>query len=212
MMIFARRIKHPLNVSIERSYDANACQHRRPALAFGDQDQDFNGSLPLLELLFGLRELLDISGGILEGYELAAAGQRDRIVEPAFPTPVTNGRQPLSQIADGHFYFDRSPTFLSIRAPFEKRDVEHCRTNGLKHVGVHETGLDRTCSGACAYYALGSGFFRTGSLGYCNAEPGRSCARAWQSCSAAFRRAIDDRLAYRGRSSELRLDQLGWPD
>jgi hypothetical protein len=42
-------------------------------------------SCPFLDLLFGLRQLLDISGGILEGDELAAAGQRDWIVERSFP-------------------------------------------------------------------------------------------------------------------------------
>ena len=31
--------------------------------------------------LFGLGELLDIFGGVLEGDELAAAGQRNRIIE-----------------------------------------------------------------------------------------------------------------------------------
>jgi hypothetical protein len=56
--------------------------------AFGDQDQDFNGSLPLLDLLFGLRQFLDIPGGILEGDELAAAGQRYRFFELALPTPA----------------------------------------------------------------------------------------------------------------------------
>jgi hypothetical protein len=36
--------------------------------------------------MLGLRQLLDISGGVLEGDELATAGQRDRFIELAFPT------------------------------------------------------------------------------------------------------------------------------
>ena len=44
-----------------------------PPLLSATQDQDFNGSLPLVELLFRLGELLDIAGGVLEGDALAAA-------------------------------------------------------------------------------------------------------------------------------------------
>jgi hypothetical protein len=40
---------------------------------------------PMLDLLFRLRQLLDISGGILQRDELATARQRDRIVERPFP-------------------------------------------------------------------------------------------------------------------------------
>jgi hypothetical protein len=53
-MLFARR-EHALDVSVQRSHDADARHHRRAAVAFGGQDQDFNGSLPFLELLLGLR-------------------------------------------------------------------------------------------------------------------------------------------------------------
>jgi hypothetical protein len=34
---------------------ADPRKHRRSAVAFGNQDQGFNGSLPFLDLLFGLR-------------------------------------------------------------------------------------------------------------------------------------------------------------
>jgi hypothetical protein len=78
----------PLDVAVQGPLDADPSEHRRAAVAFGDQDQDFNGCLPFLDLLFGLRQLLDISGGILEGDELAAGGQRDRIVE--FTLPAVN--------------------------------------------------------------------------------------------------------------------------
>jgi hypothetical protein len=38
---------------------------------------------------FGLRQLLDISGGILESDKLATAGQRDWIFEAPFPTAIS---------------------------------------------------------------------------------------------------------------------------
>jgi len=41
--------------------------------------------LPLLEILLGLGKLLDIVRGVLEGDELAAAGQGNGIVEGARP-------------------------------------------------------------------------------------------------------------------------------
>jgi hypothetical protein len=85
-------------LTVERSHDANPRKHRRSAVAFGDQDQGFNGGLPLLDLLFGLRQLLDISGGILESDKLAAARQGDGIVELAFPTPDANGANPSYRI------------------------------------------------------------------------------------------------------------------
>jgi hypothetical protein len=55
MLVLARRIKHPLDVTVRGSHDADARHHRRAAVAFGDQDQRFDRGLPLLELLFGLR-------------------------------------------------------------------------------------------------------------------------------------------------------------
>jgi hypothetical protein len=54
--------------------------------------------LPLLELLFGPRQLLDISGRVFERDELATAWQRDRIVELARPTPLANGANPACRI------------------------------------------------------------------------------------------------------------------
>jgi hypothetical protein len=55
MMLFAIRIEHALDVTVQRQHDANPRKHRRTAVAFGDQDQRLDRSLPLLDLLFGLR-------------------------------------------------------------------------------------------------------------------------------------------------------------
>ena len=50
-----------------------------------DQEQGFDRGLPFLDILVGLRKLRDISAGVLESDELAAAGQHDRIGERPFP-------------------------------------------------------------------------------------------------------------------------------
>jgi hypothetical protein len=78
---------------VQRPHDADARHHGR-AVMFDDQKHCFDRSLPFIELLFSLGELLDISGGVLEGDELATARQRDRIVELALPAPVANAASP----------------------------------------------------------------------------------------------------------------------
>jgi hypothetical protein len=72
-------------VAVQRLHNADARHHRGAAIAFGDQDQDFNGSLPFLNLLFCLRQLLDVSGSVLQRDKLATARQRYRIVERPAP-------------------------------------------------------------------------------------------------------------------------------
>src|SRR3981189_2453415 len=42
------------------------------AVGLADKEQGFDCGLPLLEILLGLGELLDIVRGVLEGYKLAA--------------------------------------------------------------------------------------------------------------------------------------------
>jgi hypothetical protein len=75
-----------LNVAtVQGSHNANPREHRRAAVAFGDQDQRFDCGLPFLDLLLGLRQLLNIFAGVLESDKLAAAGQRYRIFERPVP-------------------------------------------------------------------------------------------------------------------------------
>jgi hypothetical protein len=88
MMVFAVGIELASVVAVQCLHDTDPRQHRRPVLRLRDQDQGLNGRLPFLDLLFGLRQLLDISGGILESDKLATAGQRDWILEFALPTPA----------------------------------------------------------------------------------------------------------------------------
>jgi hypothetical protein len=80
MRVFPRGIKLPLDVSVQCSQQANTRHHGR-AVEFDDQEQGFYRGLPLLEMLFCLGKLLDIVGGVLEGDELATAGQGNGIVE-----------------------------------------------------------------------------------------------------------------------------------
>jgi len=68
---------------------------------FDDQEHRFDRGLPLREILFCLWKLLDIFVGVLKGDELATAGQRDRIVERAFPTPAANCASPSCRIGSG---------------------------------------------------------------------------------------------------------------
>jgi hypothetical protein len=76
MMVLARWIKHPLDVTVQRPHDPDPRQHRRAA-ALGDQQQRLRRSLPLPRLVLGLRKLRDVVAGILERDKRAAAGQRD---------------------------------------------------------------------------------------------------------------------------------------
>jgi len=75
-------------VSVQRSHDADSRHHGRPVM-IDDSKHRFNRGLPLVELLFGLGKLLDIFGSVLRGGDLAAAGKRDRILEPSFPTAIS---------------------------------------------------------------------------------------------------------------------------
>jgi hypothetical protein len=97
-MGFAIGIELANVVAVQRPHDADARQHQPAATDLRGVDQVFDRGLPLLELLFGPRQLLDISGRVFERDELATAWQRDRIVEPARPTPLANGANPACRI------------------------------------------------------------------------------------------------------------------
>jgi hypothetical protein len=65
MRVLSRRIKHPLDVTVQGSRDADAREHRRAAVAFGDEDQSFHCVLPFCGFVLGFRELGDIGPGVL---------------------------------------------------------------------------------------------------------------------------------------------------
>jgi hypothetical protein len=58
--------------------------HQRPAI-FRRHHKRLGRRLPFLEVLFALRQLHDVTGGILERDELTTAGQRYRILEGPLP-------------------------------------------------------------------------------------------------------------------------------
>jgi hypothetical protein len=73
VLVFAISVEHPLDVAVQCSHDANARHHGR-AVEFDYQDQGFYRGRPLLELLFGLGQLLDIFRRVLQGDGLANRG------------------------------------------------------------------------------------------------------------------------------------------
>jgi len=54
------------------------------------QQQGLDGGLPVLELVLGLRQHLDIPGGVPEGDKLSAARQRNRIAEFSLPAWISH--------------------------------------------------------------------------------------------------------------------------
>jgi hypothetical protein len=55
MMIFLVRIELANVAAVQRLHKADPGEHCWPVLRLRNQDQDFNGSLPRVDLLFGLR-------------------------------------------------------------------------------------------------------------------------------------------------------------
>jgi hypothetical protein len=102
MLLLARRIELPHDMPVQRSHDADA-RHLVGLLCSTTRGQRFERGLPFLELLFGLRKLLDIFGGNLESDELAAAGQPDRIIERAFPTAISHHGRRAAERLHGEF-------------------------------------------------------------------------------------------------------------
>jgi hypothetical protein len=85
MCVFARRVKRPLNVSVQCPHDTDPRKHRWAAQR-RHQDQGFHCSLPFSGLVNGLRKLRDVVAGVLQRDERGAARQRYRIVKWSLPT------------------------------------------------------------------------------------------------------------------------------
>ena len=94
-MFLPIRIKHPLDVAVQRSHDTDPGKHRRPARC-RHQDQGLHGCVPLGGLVLGLRQLGDVPAGVLEPDEPAAAGQRDWFIETTFPAAISHRLRPSS--------------------------------------------------------------------------------------------------------------------
>jgi hypothetical protein len=91
MRVFAIRVKLPDDVTVRCPHDPDPRVHQGIP-TFGGIDQDSGGRLLRFELLVGLRQLLDISGGILQGQQWLAPRYRYRIVERCFPSPLSHWR------------------------------------------------------------------------------------------------------------------------
>jgi hypothetical protein len=65
MMILPIRIKHPLDVPVQRSHDVDAREHCRAARR-RDQDQRLHCRLPCLGLVLGFGKLRDVGASVLQ--------------------------------------------------------------------------------------------------------------------------------------------------
>ena len=70
MGVFARLIKHPFDIPIESPQHTDARMHQRSTIFCG-HDQRLDRGLPRFKILFGLRKLHDVVGGIALSHELA---------------------------------------------------------------------------------------------------------------------------------------------
>ena len=86
MMILSIRFEHARNVAVQRSHDADAREHRRPARR-RHQDQGLHCGLPFRSLVFSLRKSRDVFAGVRERDKLATARQRYRFIKASFPAP-----------------------------------------------------------------------------------------------------------------------------
>jgi hypothetical protein len=102
MLFLAPRIEPPLDVSVQRSHHTDPGHHCR-AVLFGDQDQAFHRCLPFRCFVFSLWQLGDVGSGVLQGDELPAVRQHNRIVEATLPgqsstPPVWTGIQNIGAV------------------------------------------------------------------------------------------------------------------
>jgi hypothetical protein len=67
-----------------------------------------DGDPPFLKLLIGLRQVRDVIAGLLEGDELAAVGQRYRIVEFSVPSRISHRHAAAASNAPAYARRDRS--------------------------------------------------------------------------------------------------------
>ena len=121
-MILAFRIEHALDVPVQRAQHSDPRVHQEVP-AFRGTDQAVNRGLPFPGLLFGLGQLGDVGGGVLERDQLAAAGKRDRLVE--MPGPALRGA-----------HWHRQSTRRAARRHERKPDIATARHNCLsKYLG-----------------------------------------------------------------------------
>src|SRR6202048_3384854 len=194
---------------VHSPHDTDARKHRR-AVMFDHQEHRFDRGLPFREVLFALRELLDIFGGVLEGDELASARQRDWLVEASAPAALSYALHGL--LSKATFYF----CGLSCNSNVPKRYSSSASLAVLTSVNV--------ASGNCRQIAKSSAvtvsqpnlnMYRPGSVtrpAFCHvilliaAGDPNSFRSIWAASVRASIPAISERGALEAASSRTRLE------
>jgi hypothetical protein len=82
-MILAIGIEHPLDMTVQRSHDANPRHHR--VAAAPAQHQRLDRGLPFRQVGFFLRQLRDVVCRVLQREQLPAVGQNNGILKRGRP-------------------------------------------------------------------------------------------------------------------------------
>jgi hypothetical protein len=98
MMVFAIRIKHPLDVAVQCLHDADARHHRRAAVASATRIKTSTAVCHSSICCSSFGSFLDIAGSVIESDKLATAGQRDQFVERPAPAPRPITKAPVQSV------------------------------------------------------------------------------------------------------------------
>jgi hypothetical protein len=85
MRVFPRRVEHPLDTTVQRFHDADASEHRRPAL-FGDEQQRIHCCLLFVGVMLCLGQFGDELRRVAERDQGIPTRYHDRIEETVGPT------------------------------------------------------------------------------------------------------------------------------
>jgi hypothetical protein len=80
MMVLAIWIEYPFDVAVQRSHDADPCEHRRAA-KIGDKYERFDSGLPFRERGLFLRKASNVCRGVPQRTQHSAVGEGDGVVE-----------------------------------------------------------------------------------------------------------------------------------
>jgi hypothetical protein len=84
MVILARGVEHPLNMTVQGSHDTYPREHRRAVIFRNKQERQHRG-LPFLGIVLCLRQLGDVERGVAERDQRFPSRQYDRIEKLLFP-------------------------------------------------------------------------------------------------------------------------------
>jgi hypothetical protein len=78
VLVFARRVEHPLDVAVYRSHDADASEHRWPVM-FGDEQQRLHCCLPFVGAVLCLGQFSNVFCGVAKRDQWFPTLQYDRV-------------------------------------------------------------------------------------------------------------------------------------